>query len=107
MSGLWQIEISPQAGSNLREGLSINLIRMLGGILKDKTPYYDYDVCKYNQQTGKYDYDFTPLFARLDKIVNSGTPIQQFVLDQPDWAFQQEYKFIPTGTSDGKKLPRE
>ena len=103
---VWSVanRISPQAGSNLREGLSINLIRMLGGILKDKTPYYDYDVCKYNQQTGKYDYDFTPLFARLDKIVNSGTPIQQFVLDQPDWAFQQEYKFIPTGTSDGKNF---
>lgn len=103
---VWSVanRISPMAGSNVREGLSINLIRMLGGILKDKKPYYDYDVCKYNPQTGKYDYDFTPLFARLDKIVNSGTPIQQFVLDQPDWAFQQGYKFIPTGTSDGKNF---
>ena len=35
---VWSVanRISPQAGSNVREGLSINLIRMLGGILKDK-----------------------------------------------------------------------
>lgn len=44
------------------------------------------------------------MFARLDKIVNSDTSVQQFVLDQPDWAFQQSYTFIPAGTKDGKNF---
>lgn len=101
---VWSVtnRISPESGSNVRAGLSINLIRMLGGILKDGQPYYDYDVCTYNSETGEIEYDFAPLFERLDKIVYSSTPIHQFVLDQPDWAFQHGYTFIKTGTRNDK-----
>lgn len=103
---VWSVanRISPVSGSNVRQGLSINLIRMLGGILKKGQPCYDYDICRYNDKTGEYEYDFTPLFVRLDKIVNSETPIYQFVLDQPDWAFQHGYTFIRTGTRDNKNF---
>lgn len=99
---VWAVtnRISPETGPGVKEGNSVNLIRMLGGIKKNNKPYYEYDVVTYNSGTGKYEYDFTPLFSRLDKVVNSSTPIYQIVLDQPDWAFQQGYTFIPDNQRD-------
>lgn len=100
---VWSVanRISPENGVDVRDGLSVNLIRMLGGILKDKKPYYGYDVCKYNSVANSYEYDFTPLFSRLDKVLYSSTPIQEIVLDQPDWAFQNGYKFVNGDKHDG------
>lgn len=99
---VWSVanRISPEGDPGVKDGLSVNLIRFLGGILKNQAPYYDYDVVTYNNSTQEYEYDFSPLFSRLDAVVKSNVPIHQIVLDQPDWAFQHGYTFITDGTTD-------
>lgn len=96
--------ISPETGAGVKTGMEVNLIRMIGGIMKTvdgvRVPYLEYDPVTYNETTGEYVYNWTPLITRLDHIVNSNTKIHQLVLDQVPWAFQHGYTFIPKGTTD-------
>jgi len=107
MSNLWTVvnRISPRFGPGTRPELKLNLIRMIGGINKVvdgvKVPDLDFDPCTYDTNTGTYVYNWDPLIERFDNIVNSGVAIHQVVLDQPPWAFQHGYTFIPEGTMDG------
>lgn len=103
---IWDVanRISPTNGSNVRTGTDINLVRMIGGIVKKvdgvKVPDLDYDPCHYDSVNNAYVYNWEPLLTRLGKIVNGQTKIHQLVLDQPPWAFQHGYEFIPEGTID-------
>ncbi|MGJ8691645.1 MAG: GH39 family glycosyl hydrolase [Thalassotalea sp.] len=104
---LWAVanRIAPTNGAVVRPGLKVNTVRMLGGINKkvdgQNVPDLDYDLAHYNEELQQYTYNFQPLFDRIDKVIVGGTPIHQLVLDQPPWAFQHGYEFIPTGTNDG------
>ncbi|MGY6647992.1 GH39 family glycosyl hydrolase [Wenyingzhuangia sp. IMCC45574] len=106
MHNIWSVanRISPKYGSNVREGLKINTIRMIGGIRKKVNGKFvkdlDFDTCLYDSVNNTYVYKFERLIRRLNKIVNSQTEIHQIVLDQPCWAFQHGYTFIPKGTID-------
>lgn len=103
---IWDVanRISPQNGSNVRVGTDINLVRMIGGIVKKvdgvKVPDLDYDPVSYDSINHVYVYNWEPLISRLSKIVNGQTKIHQLVLDQVPWAFQHGYEFIPEGTTD-------
>ena len=96
--------ISPRNGSNIRPGLKMNMVRMIGGINKivngEPQKDLDYDPCLYDSINNTYVYRWEPLMERLDKVVNSQTEILQIALDQPPWAFQHGYAFIPEGTRD-------
>ncbi|AJR04978.1 GH39 family glycosyl hydrolase [Siansivirga zeaxanthinifaciens] len=96
--------ISPRNGSTIRPGLKMNIVRMIEGIIKvvNGVPYMDldFDPCLYDSINNVYVYRWEPLIERLDKLINSKTEIFQIALDQPPWAFQHGYKFIPTGTRD-------
>jgi uncharacterized repeat protein (TIGR02543 family) len=104
---IWSVanRISPKNGANVRPDLKVNLVRMIGGINKivngEKVPDLDFDPCRYDSSTGTYVYDWDILIDRLDAIVYSDVEIHQIVLDQPPWAFQHGYTFIPSGTNDG------
>lgn len=104
---IWDVanRISPTNGSNVRTGTDINLVRMMGGIVKKvdgvKVPDLDYDPCLYDSVNNVYVYRWDPLIERLGKIVNGQTDLHQLVLDQPSWAFQHGYEFIPEGQMDG------
>jgi hypothetical protein len=105
---LWQTanRISPRTGVAVRPGLNVNTVRMIGGVLKrdeegNQVPDLDYDVAHYDEELQDYVYNFAPLNARIDAIIAGGTPIHQIVLDQPPWAFQRGYTFIPEGERDG------
>lgn len=104
---LWDVanRISPSDGVAVRPSMSVNTVRMIGGILKtengEKVPDLDFDTCTYDENTQTYTYHFDRLIARIDAIIAGGTPIHQIVLDQPPWAFQTGYTFIPTGQQDG------
>ena len=106
LHNIWSIanRISPQNGSNVRPGLKINTVRMIGGINKIvngvRMKDLDFDTCLYDSINNQYVYRFEPLIERLDNIINSQTEIHQIVLDQPPWAFQHGYTFIPEGTID-------
>ena len=106
LHNIWSIanRISPQNGSNIRPGLKMNIVRMIGGIKKtvngENVKDLDFDTCLYDSINNVYVYKFERLTDRLDKILNSQTEIHQIVLDQPSWAFQHGYTFIPTGTRD-------
>ncbi|WP_282035756.1 GH39 family glycosyl hydrolase [Saccharicrinis aurantiacus] len=106
LHSIWSVgnRISPTAGSNLRSDLKINLVRMIGGIKynNDGKPVknLDYDPCLYDSINNTYVYRWEPFIARLNKIVNSQSEILQIVLDQPPWAFQHGYTFIPKGECD-------
>ncbi|WP_299119242.1 T9SS type A sorting domain-containing protein [uncultured Winogradskyella sp.] len=106
LHNIWSIanRISPQNGSNVRPGLKMNTVRMIGGINKIvngvRMKDLDFDTCLYDSINNQYVYRFEPLIARLDNIINSQTEIHQIVLDQPPWAFQHGYTFIPEGTID-------
>ncbi|WP_299064258.1 T9SS type A sorting domain-containing protein [uncultured Polaribacter sp.] len=106
LHNIWSIanRISPQNGSNIRPGLKMNIVRMIGGIKKtvngQNVKDLDFDTCLYDSINNKYVYKFERLTDRLDKIINSQTEIHQIVLDQPSWAFQHGYTFIPAGTRD-------
>ncbi|MFD2727668.1 GH39 family glycosyl hydrolase [Hyunsoonleella rubra] len=82
----------------------MNTIRMIGGIKKvvngENVKDLDFDTCLYDSINNMYVYRFEPLIERLNKIINSQTEIYQIVLDQPPWAFQHGYTFIPEGTRD-------
>ena len=82
----------------------MNIVRMIGGIKKvvdgKNVMDLDFDTCLYDSINNVYVYRFERLTDRLDKIINSQTEIYQIVLDQPSWAFQHGYTFIPTGTRD-------
>lgn len=96
--------ISPKSGSNIRKGLKMNIVRMIGGINKkvngENVKDLDFDPCLYDSINNKYVYRWDPLIERLNKVVNSQTEILQIALDQPPWAFQHGYTFIPEGTRD-------
>ncbi|MFD0835645.1 hypothetical protein ACFQ0I_07725 [Mariniflexile aquimaris] len=96
--------ISPRNGSTIRSGLKMNLVRMIGGIIKvvNGVPQkdLDFDPCLYDSINNVYVYRWEPLIERLDRILNSQTEILQIALDQPPWAFQHGYTFIPNGTRD-------
>lgn len=106
LHNIWSIanRISPKYGSNVRPGLEMNTIRMIGGIKKvvngENVKDLDFDTCLYDSINNEYVYRFEPLIERLDRIINSQTGIYQIVLDQPPWAFQHGYTFIPEGTRD-------
>ncbi|WP_397364580.1 T9SS type A sorting domain-containing protein [Olleya sp. R77988] len=106
LHNIWSIanRISPQNGSNVRPGLKMNTVRMIGGIKKtvngENVKDLDFDTCLYDSINNIYVYRFEPLIERLDNIINSQTEIHQIVLDQPPWAFQHGYTFIPEGTID-------
>lgn len=96
--------ISPRNGSNIRPGLKMNIVRMVGGINKvvNGIPQkdLDFDPCLYDSINNRYVYRWDPLIERLNKVVNSQTEILQIALDQPAWAFQHGYTFIPEGRRD-------
>lgn len=104
---LWQVanRIAPRNGVAVRPGLKVNTVRMLGGILTKgkgkKVPDLAYDLVSYDEAKGDYIYDFKPLINRINKILKGGTPIYQIVVDQPAWAFQRGYAFIPNDQQDG------
>ncbi|NRD23034.1 T9SS type A sorting domain-containing protein [Winogradskyella litoriviva] len=106
LHNIWSIanRISPQSGSNVRPGLKMNTVRMIGGIKKtvngENVKDLDFDTCLYDSINNQYVYKFERLIERLDNIINSQTEIHQIVLDQPPWAFQHGYTFIPEGTID-------
>lgn len=106
LHNIWSIanRISPQNGSNVRPGIKMNTVRMIGGIKKTvngvNVKDLDFDTCLYDSINNQYVYRFEPLIERLDNIINSQTEIHQIVLDQPPWAFQHGYTFIPEGTID-------
>jgi hypothetical protein len=106
LHNIWSVanRISPKNGSNIRPGLKMNTVRMIGGIKKvvdgKDVKDLDFDTCLYDSINNKYVYRFEPLIDRLNKIINSQTELLQIVLDQPSWAFQHGYTFIPTGTRD-------
>ena len=103
---VWNVanRISPRNGSNIRSGLKMNIVRMIGGIRKVVNGVsqkdLDFDPCVYDSINNTYVYRWDPLIARLNKVVNSQTEILQIALDQPPWAFQHGYTFIPEGTRD-------
>ncbi len=103
---IWDVanRISPKNGSGVRPDLKVNLVRMIGGIKKvvdgENVPDLDFDPCHYDSVSNTYVYNWDPLIQRLDKIVNSQVEIHQIVVDQPPWAFQHGYTFIPEGTMD-------
>lgn len=106
LHNIWSIanRISPKNGSNIRPGIKMNIVRMIGGIKKtvngENVKDLDFDTCLYDSINNVYVYRFERLTDRLDKILNSQTEIHQIVLDQPSWAFQHGYTFIPAGTID-------
>lgn len=106
LHNIWSVanRISPKNGSNIRPGLKMNTVRMIGGIKKvvneQNVKDLDFDTCLYDSINNIYVYRFERLIDRLDKIINSQTEIHQIVLDQPPWAFQHGYTFIPEGTRD-------
>ena len=103
---VWNVanRISPTSGSNIRPGLKMNIVRMIGGIRKVVNGVsqkdLDFDPCLYDSINNVYVYRWQPLIDRLNKVVNSQTEILQIALDQPPWAFQHGYTFIPEGTRD-------
>jgi hypothetical protein len=103
---VWNVanRISPRNGSNIRAGLKMNIVRMIGGINKvvngNSYKDLDFDPCLYDSINNVYVYRWDPLIERLNKVVNSQTEILQIALDQPPWAFQHGYTFIPEGTRD-------
>ncbi|WP_282122072.1 InlB B-repeat-containing protein [Algibacter mikhailovii] len=106
LHNIWSVanRISPKNGSNIRPGIKMNTVRMIGGIKKtvngENVKDLDFDTCLYDSINNVYVYKFDRLIDRLDKIINSQTEIHQIVLDQPSWAFQHGYTFIPEGTRD-------
>ncbi len=106
LQNIWTVvnRISPENGVNVRKGLDVNTIRMIGGINRkvngESVQYPEYDVCRYDSITNKYIYNWAPLKSRIDAVLKSGVRIFQLVLDQPPWAFQYGYTFIPEGTCD-------
>ncbi len=106
LHNIWDVanRISPTNGSNIRPGLKMNIVRMVGGIRKVVNGVsqkdLDFDPCLYDSISNTYVYRWEPLIERLDKVVNSQTEILQIALDQPPWAFQHGYTFIPEGTRD-------
>ncbi|PWG06651.1 GH39 family glycosyl hydrolase [Polaribacter aquimarinus] len=106
LHNIWSIanRISPKNGSNIRPGLKMNIVRMIGGIKKTvdgkNVKDLEFDTCLYDSINNVYVYKFERLTDRIDKILNSQTEIHQIVLDQPSWAFQHGYTFIPAGTRD-------
>ncbi|PQJ72647.1 InlB B-repeat-containing protein [Polaribacter butkevichii] len=107
LSNIWTVanRISPTTGAGVRPDIDVNLIRMIGGINKKvngvNVPDLSFDTVAYDEATGTYVYNWTPLISRMNRIVNSNTKIYQLVLDQVPWAFQHGYTFIPEGTFDG------
>lgn len=107
---MWTVanRISPKRGANVRAGMTVNTVRMLGGIVqwgknREKTERPDpaFDICSYDEDNQQYVYHFDRLLSRINRIRKGGTEIYQIVLDQPPWAFQRGYTFIPEGEFDG------
>ena len=106
LHNIWTVanRISPTKGGIVRPGLNVNTVRMLGGIVKTvdgkKVPDYNYDPCHYDSLTNTYVYNWAPLKSRINAQLNSNYNLFQIVIDQPPWAFQHGYTFIPEGTLD-------
>ena len=107
---MWTVanRISPKKGAKVRVGMTVNTVRMLGGIVqraktleKTNRPDLAFDICTYDDEKQQYVYHFERLISRIHRIHKDGTKIYQIVLDQPPWAFQRGYSFIPEGKSDG------
>lgn len=107
---MWTVanRISPRRGANARAGMKVNTVRMLGGIVQwgpnremTERPDLEFDSCSYDEDNQQYVYHFDRLLSRINRIRKGGTEIYQIVLDQPPWAFQRGYAFIPEGESDG------
>ena len=88
--------------------MTVNTVRMLGGIVergknreKTERPNLAFDICTYDEENQQYVYHFDRLVNRINRIRKGGTEIYQLVLDQPPWAFQRGYTFIPEGERDG------
>ena len=98
---IWNVvnRISPKNGVSVMQGVDVNIVRMVGGILKKvngkRVPNYEYDPCRYDSINNKYIYNWKPLLMRIHKVKRSKTKIFQLVLDQPCWAFQHGYNFTP------------
>ena len=80
---VWNVanRISPRNGSNIRIGLKMNIVRMIGGIKKTVNGVnqkdLDFDPCLYDSINNKYVYRWDPLINRLNKVVNSHSEILQ------------------------------
>lgn len=113
---IWSVvnRISPINGVSVTKKMSVNLVRMVGGINKTVNgklvPDYDYDPCRYDSIANKYIYNWTPLLTRINNVLKTKTKIFQIVLDQPCWAFQHGYKFTsnskPYNGKDFKEIDR-
>ncbi len=101
LHNVWRVanRISPENGVVIRNGVDANIVRMVGGVNKivngQRVPNYDFDPVRYDSVSNLYVYNFTGLLSRIDAIRNSSTKLFQIVLDQPAWAFQHGYNFIP------------
>lgn len=106
LHNIWDVanRISPRDGVSVRDGFEVNVVRMVGGINKivdgKRVPDLAYDPCHYDSTTNTYVYNWTPLLSRIDGVRKSDIVIKQLVLDQPPWAFQHGYTFIPDGQCD-------
>ncbi|WP_418262569.1 GH39 family glycosyl hydrolase [Flavobacterium faecale] len=106
LQNIWTVvnRISPENGVNIAKGMELNVVRMIGGVNKKKNgknvPNLEYDPCRYDSLTNTYVYNWKPLLSRIDNIRKDNIKILQLVLDQPSWAFQHGYTFIPKGTTD-------
>lgn len=114
LHNIWGVanRISPRNGVNIRPEIKVNTVRMVGGIVKKvngvKIPYPKFDPCVYDSIKNVYVYNWKPLKSRIDAILNSGIQLYQFVLDQPPWAFQHGYTFLPKGSEyDGVHFKEE
>ncbi|MEN8878555.1 MAG: hypothetical protein ABF311_00190, partial [Polaribacter sp.] len=74
LHNIWSIanRISPTNGSNIRPGIKMNIVRMIGGIKKTvngkNLKDLDFDTCLYDSINNVYVYKFERLTDRLDKI---------------------------------------
>lgn len=103
---IWDVinRISPVNGASVSDGMSVNTIRMVGGIKKKvngKTiENLEYDPVTYDANSNTYVYNWQPLKSRINAIQKDGVKIYQMVIDQVPWAFQHGYTFIPKGKCD-------
>lgn len=106
ITDIWNVanRISPENGASVSHGLSVNTIRMVGGIKKKvngkNVENLEYDPVTYDVKSDKYIYNWEPLKSRINAIQKDGVKIYQMVIDQVPWAFQHGYTFIPTGERD-------
>ncbi len=111
---MWSVanRISPQNGAGVRDGIKVNLVRMIGGVSNTvdgvRVPNPAFDPCVFDSVNQVYVYNWEPLKSRLNAILNSNDVIHQLVVDQPPWCFQHGYTFLPDGSEyDGVHFKEE